>query len=152
MNSPFTTFIASGKSPRVRFKQSPHLMAVGEWFLQIHSITFGQLTPINVLLLLGTNIIQPNQALQRQVPESQQKVTVIQPLKVFQLDINPVDNVDNTKYIQDLTRIDFNDGLFYKVNRVKDYIEFYVEAVTLSELPPELENIPIFIHASLFKK
>lgn len=152
MYAPFTTFIASGKTPTVRFKQSPHLLSTGEWYLQIHSITFGQLPTINALIQLGSNIVQPNQALLRQVPKVQERVTQIQPLKVFQVNISENNLSRSAKYVQDLTKIEFTEGVCYKVNRVKDYIEFNIDSVNFLELPPELENIPVYIHASLYKK
>ena len=63
MNTAISTFIADGFAPIIYYKQSPYLLSLGEWHIQIHSITFQNIPTVDYLIELGVHLVQPNQSL-----------------------------------------------------------------------------------------
>lgn len=144
--APVTTFIASGTLPSLIHLESPYLLSMGDWFLKIHSITFENLPPTDYLLELSVNLVQPNQNIAREV-RSAQRSTGEQPLKVFHLLTKGSGSVKSR-----LSHVAFTDSQLYKVNRVKDKVEFTLSEVGREgRLPLSLAGTVAFIHASLYK-
>ena len=143
---PFATLTATGTLAKLTALQSIHFLSIGTWTLRFHSIVLYDVPLIKDVLLLTANLVQPNQALQRELILSGTlgwKWDNCQPLHYIPVFVE--------KESLPVMLIPINETVYFEINRPSSELELNLQSV----LEPGRNTLPsgtkARVHFSLYK-
>ena len=144
---PFATLTATGTVEKLTSLQSIHFLSAGTWSLRFHSVVLYDVPLIRDVLLLTANLVQPNQALQRELILSGTlgwKWDNCQPLHYISVSVD--------KEPVPVKLIPINETVYFSINRPSSTLELNLQSVLPAGARRLEPNTKALLHFSLYKR